>query len=406
MSWRFNVTRFLSLLIAVVLIAMPLSAQNTPFAPAIIVNEDMITYYDLAQRRALYQAYGLSGEALEDRVVEDLTQEALMRQEARRAGIQVPREAVDSAFASYTAARNTNPDAFVTVLQRSGIDPSTVVNQIEAQLGWQNAMQARFRNRAIPDQGDLEEAVLLNATGTTREVLLAEIAIPFAERGEARTRELILQLARDLQDGGDFGAAARQYSRAATRNNGGEIGWIAVTDLPPAMRAEVDLIDVGGVSRPIPITRGVSLLTVKGERQTAVQDNGAVSLTYGRATFPLSQGEDAARNAALAARENIDTCADIRDGSFGAGSGVFGPAPLSSVEPALFSVIATAQTGSVSQPVRTGDSLSIIVLCSREVNLDEETRRQVEDSIFSDRIGAYADGYMQELLRDAVIEIR
>lgn len=399
-------TRFLSLLAAILLIGAPTIAQNTPFAPAIVVNEDMITYYDLAQRRALYSAYGLSGAALEDQVVEDLTEEALMRQEAERLGIEVPREAVDEAYANYTAARNSNPDAFTAALQRGGVDPGTVISQIVAQIGWQRAMQARFRNRAVPDESDLEEAVLLSATGTTREVLLAEIAIPFAERGEARTRDLVLQLAGDLQAGGDFAAAARQYSRAATRSNGGEIGWIAVSDLPPAMRAEVDLIDVGGVSRPIPITRGVSLLAVKGERQTAAQDNGAVSLTYGRATFPLSAGEDAARNAALAARRNIDTCRDIETGSFGAESGIFGPAPLSSVEPALFSVIATAQTGSVSQPVRTGDSLSIIVLCSREVNLDAEERRQVEDRIFSDRIGAYADGYMQELLRDAVIETR
>jgi len=400
------VTRFLSLFAALAMISSPAMAQDTPFAPAIIVNEDMITYYDVAQRRALYSAYGLTGDRLDDQVAEDLTEEALMRQEAARRGISIPRAALDDAFAAYTAARDTTPDSFVAALQRGGIDPSTVINQISAQLGWQNAMQGRFRNRALPDQTDLEEAVILNATGTTREVLLSEIAIPFAERGEARTRELIVELANDLQSGGDFAAAARQYSRAGTRNNGGEIGWVSVSDLPAAMRAEVDLIDINGVSRPIPITRGVSLLAVGGERQTTAQDTGAVTLTYGRATFPLSLGEEGARTAALAARRQIQTCGDIRNGSFGADSGVFGPAPLSSVEPALFSVIATAQTGSVSQPVRTGDSLSIIVLCSRDVNLDDATRRQVEDRIFTDRISAYADGYMQELLRDAVIEIR
>ena len=398
--------RILTLAAALLCLGLPASAQNTPFAPAIIVNEDMITYYDLAQRRALYRAFGMDGDVLEDRVVEDLTDEALMRQEARRLGTQPDREEVDAAFARYTEARGTTPDGFVSALQRSGIDPATVISQITSQLGWTRAMQARFRNRALPDQTDLEEAVLLNATGTTREVLLAEIAIPFAERGEARTMELIRTLAGELQAGGDFAAAARQYSRASTRANGGEIGWVAVTDLPPAMRAEVDLIDIGGVSRPIPITRGVSLLAVKGERQSAVQDNGAVALTYGRATFPISGDEEAARNRAVAARRSIDTCADIDAGSFGPGSGVFGPAPLSQVDPSLFSVIATAQQGSVSQPVRTGNSFSIIVLCSRDVDLDAETRRQIEDRIFADRIGAYADGYMQELRRDAVIEIR
>ena len=399
--------RFLSLLAAAALaLTAPAAAQNTPFAPAIIVNEDMITYYDLNQRRALYRAFGLSGDALEDQVVRDLTEEAMMRQEGERLGISVARADLDQAFARYTAARGTDPDTFVATLNRAGIDPNTIISQIAAQVTWQRAMQARFRNRALPDQTDLEEAVLLNATGTTREVLLAEIAIPFAERGEARTRELIVQLASDLQNGGDFAAAARQYSRASTRSNGGEIGWIAVTDLPPAMRAEVDLIDIGGVSRPIPITRGVSLLSVKGERQTAVQDGGAVALTYGRATFPITGDADAARAQAVAARSRIGTCSDIEAGSFGPGSGVFGPAPLSQVDPALFSVIATAQTGSVSQPVRTGDSFSIIVLCDRDVNLDAETRRQIEDSIFNERISAYADGYMQELRRDAVIEFR
>ncbi|SOH93661.1 peptidyl-prolyl cis-trans isomerase SurA [Monaibacterium marinum] len=399
-------TRFLSLLAAVIVTAAPVNAQSTPFAPAIIVNEDMITYYDLAQRRALYRAYGLDGDLLDDRVVEDLTEEALMRQEADRLGIDIGNAQISAAFESYTAARDASPEGFTAALRRGGIDVDTVMQQIDAQLGWQQAMQARFRSRAIPDQTDLEEAVLLNATGTTREVLLAEIAIPFAERGEARTRELIVELAAELQAGGDFAAAARQYSRTPTRSNGGEIGWIAVTDLPPAMRAEVDLIDIGGVSRPIPITRGVSLLAVNGERQIAAQDNDTVTLTYARATFPLSLGEEAARTAALAARREIQTCSDVEAGSFGEGSGTVGPVTLAGISPALFSVIATAQTGSVSQPIRTGDSLSIIVICSRNVELDEETRRVVQDQIFANRIGAYADGYMQELLRDAIVETR
>ncbi|WP_316013091.1 peptidylprolyl isomerase [Roseobacter sp. HKCCA0434] len=399
-------TRLMHALVAMILLALPVQAQTTPFAPAIVVNEDMVTYYDLNQRRAYYGLLGIPDALIEDRVVEDLTNEALMRQEARRQGITISREELQEAIANFAAQRNLSPDELAAGFARSGIDFGTLTNQIAAQLGWRAAMQRRFRSRAIPDENDLEEALVLDATGSTREVLLAEIAIPFAERGEARTRDLILQLASDLQAGGDFAAAARRYSRAATASSGGEIGWIPVDNLPPPMRAEVDLIDVGGVSRPIPITRGVSLLKVVSERQGQATDSGAVTLSYARATFPITGDAEAARARAVEARRGINTCGDIERGGFGPNSGRFGPAPLSAVDPSLFSALATAQEGQVSQPVRTGDSFSIIVLCSRDLSLDEETRRRVQDQIFSDRLGAYADGYMQELRRDAVIEIR
>ncbi|QPH53908.1 peptidylprolyl isomerase [Pontivivens ytuae] len=381
---------------------------QTPFAPAIVVNDDVVTFYDLEQRRALYRAFGMPPAILEDQVVADLTDEALMRQESRRIGILVGERELQAGYNAFAQQRGLSGDQLTAQLTRAGIDPGTLRDQIEAQLGWRDAMQARFTSRARPNERDIEEAMMIDATGISREVLLAEIAIPYAERGEARTNELITQIYEDVRNGGDFRAAAREFSRAQTARNGGEIGWVATGDLPGPMRAEIDLIDAGGVTRPIPITRGVSLLAVLDERRVPTRNSGLVTISYVRATFPIDGGEAAARTAATEARRRLDGCADMtaRADEFGPGSGRFGPEPLSSVNPALFSVLATAQLGQISQPVRIGDSISLIALCSRDVSLDADQRQQVQNQIFADRVSAFADGYLQELRRDAVIDVR
>ncbi|RED13302.1 peptidylprolyl isomerase [Pontivivens insulae] len=384
-------------------------AQTTPFAPAIIVNEDVITYYDLQQRRALYSATGTSPNALDERVFQDLTEEAIMMQEGRRRGITLSDEQLNAAFEQFAQQRGTTAQGLLSALGGAGIDPQTILDQVAAQTMWRQAVQQRFTSRALPTDRDVEEALVIDAAGAGREVRLSEIAIPFAQRGEPATLRLIQQLYEQLRTGGDFAAAAREYSRSQSRNAGGDIGWVAVENLPPTMRAEVDLIDAGGVTRPIPITRGVSLLKVVDERQIAASGGAQVTITYARAIFPIIGGDtNSARATASAARRGISSCGDIeeRAGQFAEGSGRFGPVPLSSVDVSLFSALAGSQVGEVSQPIRVGDTLNLFVTCARDVELGEDERRAVQEQLFNDRISSFADGYMQDLLRDAVIETR
>ena len=103
------------------------------------------------------------------------------------------------------------------------IDRQTMDDFVESGLVWREVLNARFRARSTPSEADLDAALELAAVQPVEMLTLAEIALPFAERGEAETQALADSLYRELARGGDFAAVAGQYSRSPTAANGGRL---------------------------------------------------------------------------------------------------------------------------------------------------------------------------------------
>ena len=76
--------------------------------------------------------------------------------------------------------------------------------------------------------------------------------------------ELVQALYRRLQEGEDFADLAREYSQdELSRERGGEVGWVAVEDLPEDLGALVFSLEPGKVGEPIKTERGIYLLDVQ-----------------------------------------------------------------------------------------------------------------------------------------------
>ena len=128
-------------------------------------------------------------------------------------------------------------------------------------------LNARFRARATPSEADLDAALELAAVRPVEMLTLAEIALPFAERGEAETQALADSLYRELAAGADFAAIASQYSRSPTAANGGRLEPIPADRLPPTFRTEVLLLSPGQFTRPVPISGGLAILKLLSATQ-------------------------------------------------------------------------------------------------------------------------------------------
>jgi peptidyl-prolyl cis-trans isomerase SurA len=245
--------------------AGPVAAQN-PFAPALMVNEGVITNYDIDQRMRLLGALGASGD-LREMAVEQLTEDRVKLQAAEAMEIELPEDAVAAGLEEFATARGLTVEDVLRVLEARDIDQQTMDDFVLSGLAWREVVAARFRARAMPTEADIDAALELSAT-TPREIMqLAEIALPYAERGEAETQALADRLARELSRGGSFAAAARQYSRSATAERGGTLDPIPAAQLPPAVRSQVLLLSPGQVTRPIPISGGLAILKLVSIRQ-------------------------------------------------------------------------------------------------------------------------------------------
>lgn len=238
--------------------ALPAAAAN-PFAAAVTVNDGVITFYDIDQRMKLLEALGASGD-LRKIAVQQLTEDRVKLQAAKALEIELPEGALDSGLEEFATQRSLKVDDVLRVMEARGIDRQTMDDFVKSGLLWREVVVARFRARSQPSEADLDAAMALAARKPTETLTMAEIAIPFAERGEAETLALADDLYRQLQRGASFAAVARDYSRSATAAEGGTLAPVPTARVPAAFRTQVLLLRPGQVTRPIPISGGVAII--------------------------------------------------------------------------------------------------------------------------------------------------
>jgi peptidyl-prolyl cis-trans isomerase SurA len=250
-------------------LASPVAAQN-PYSAAITVNNAAITYHDINQRMMLLAALGASGD-LRSQAVQQLTEDRVKLQAGEAMGIVLPEGGVEAGLEEFATQRGITVDDVLRVLDSRDINQQAMNDLVESGIVWREVIGARFRDRAMPSEEDVDAALELQAT-TPREMMqLAEIAIPFAERGEAETIALADQLYRDLSRGASFSAAVRQYSRSSTAERGGLLDAMPAAQIPAALRAQVLLLRPGQVTRPVPIGGGLAILQLVSIRQEPPQ---------------------------------------------------------------------------------------------------------------------------------------
>lgn len=237
---------------------MPVAAAN-PFAAAITVNDGVVTFYDIDQRVKLLGALGASGD-LRALAVKQLTEDRVKLQAAKVLEIELPEGAIDAGLEEFATQRNLKVEDVLRVMEARGIDRQTMNDFVESGLLWREVVVARFRARSQPSEADLDAAMALAARKPTETLTMAEIAIPFAERGEEETLALADDLYRQLQRGASFAALAREYSRSATAPEGGTLAAVPTARVPAAFRTQVLLLRPGQVTRPIPISGGVAII--------------------------------------------------------------------------------------------------------------------------------------------------
>ena len=192
-------------------------AQN-PYAPALTVNDGVITHYDIdAARRPARRARGERRPArARDRAADRGPGQGPGR--PRRSGIELPEGAVEAGLEEFATARGLTVEQVLQVLDARGIDRQTLDDFVQSGLLWREVVGTRFRARATAERGRPRRGAGDRGHPPQEIVELAEIALPFAERGEAATRALAERLSRELARGGDFAARG---ARVQPQRHGG-----------------------------------------------------------------------------------------------------------------------------------------------------------------------------------------
>jgi peptidyl-prolyl cis-trans isomerase SurA len=392
---------------------------------AAVVNDDIISTYDLAMRmRLLIATSGIQPtqqniaqfqrEALVSLVDERLQLQELRRQEReQKFQIVATEEELNEEIADMARSNNMAPEQFVASLAGQGIAISTLKEQIRAQVSWQRWIRGRYGSRLRVGEDQVKAMQQrLEAAASKPQYQIGEVFLDAARVGGVETAMSgATQLVTQMQQGAPFPAVARQFSASATAANGGDAGWVSAGEMPAEVDAVLEQMRPGQLSQPIPVRDGVYIIYLRDKRSGA--EASVVSLKQAAVSLPqgASEGQIAAANATLETlRGQVTGCGDIEAKAGrvnGVVAGDLGETDIKDLAPAFRTAIEGLQPGQVSQPIRTNAGVHLLAVCGKRTGSGEMlSTEQIESRLFGQQLSMIARRYMRDLRTSATIETR
>ena len=276
-----NLTKIAALALAV--LAVQPAAAQTLFRPVAVVNDSAITGFDLAQRAQIMVALGFSAaspDALRAEALDNLVEDRLKLQAGELIGIRPTADLIEVGIAEFAKQSELSPAEFRALMNSQGVSEQALEDLAASEMIWIQVVRARFVSRVQPGEAEIDAELGLIEQRNAFEYRIQEIGLPLTSDGrtEAQTRALAEQLYSELSAGGDFSEAVARYSRAPSAAGGGNVGWVTTQRMPPDLLQALNELDAGGVSRPLTVAGGLSIIKVLEKRSTGVTAAGDPAL--------------------------------------------------------------------------------------------------------------------------------
>ncbi|MEJ6398143.1 peptidylprolyl isomerase [Yoonia sp. 208BN28-4] len=399
-----HVTRTIALLLAFVV--APQAMAQSGFSPAVTVDDKVITYYEIDQRARLLTAFRTPG-AGPELAREQLIEERLKQAELDRAGFSLTEEGVLSAMEQFAERANLTLDQFLQVLSQQGVDRATLRDFVVSGISWRDYIRNRYGPSTQVSETDIDRAIAATTgAGAGIEVLLSEIIIPAPPPRAAQALARAQQIA-GLRSQDAFSAAARQVSALPSRNNGGRLGWLPITNYPPQLRGLLLSLGTNEVTAPIQITNGVALFQMRGVREVPTAPPAPAAIEYAAYYIDSSAGLAGAQDVA----NRVDTCDDLYGIAQGQPAEVLERSSLAPAEiPQDVAIeLARLDPGEVSYNLTraNGQTIVFLMLCNRVADTETEVDREaVQNRLRSQRLAGFAESLLENLRASATIVVR
>lgn len=415
---------FLSALFVLGLLVAPSRGHaQEPQRIAAVVNDEVISVYDLVNRtRLAILSAGLQDtpeirRRVQPQVLRSLIDEKIENQEAARQNISVTDADMEAAVSRIEQANRLPPGGLEKYIRDLGIQRSAVMSQIRTGLMWQKLVTRKLRGSLQVGEDEVDEqlARLREAQGTT-EFLLAEIFLAVDQpEQEDEVHQAALGLAEQLRRGASFPDIARQFSQSASAATGGDIGWIQQGTLDGELEKTLEETPSGQITEPLRSVGGYYIYAVRQKRKiaSASPEDGYVTLT--QMLVPLDPGasaEDVDNQKQLAetVREAVSGCADLA--RVAKEMGVPPPTEpqrlrIGELAPRIREAIQSIKVGEASAPMRIDQGLLMLMVCAREEAPSTlPSRDEITENLLRQRLDLLARRYLRDLRRAAFVDVR
>jgi peptidyl-prolyl cis-trans isomerase SurA len=388
-----------------------------------VVNDDPISKIDLIVRMQLImRSTGLKDSPevrarLAPQVLRALIDERIKRAEARAQGITANQAEVEQALTQLAQQNGLSVDQFNAAVRQDPLVAQAFTDQATATIAWNKLVSAKLGPEVNVTQQDIDDELRRVSESLGKpEYELGEIFLAVDQPDQdAAVRQSADRLMDQLRQGADFERLAAQFSQSRSATSGGLVGWVRPDQLDQELADAVTGMTPGQYDGPIRSTGGYYIVQVRRIRPIgkADPDDTVVALKQvfvsAPSTLPKAQ-IDAALIKVQALRARISNCDDmdkVGGEIMPAGSIDLGTATVADLPPELKDMGRNLPIGQISAPVQVDTGIGIFMVCKRQPAADKTpSRAAVARALVAARIDDLARGYLRDLRRAAVIDIR
>jgi peptidyl-prolyl cis-trans isomerase SurA len=356
-------------------------------------------------------------------VLERLVLQEIQMQRAKRLGVTVSDEMLNTGLRDVARRNNVPFDQMPALLAAQGMDYATYRDDMRREMTLSLLRQRDVLPRIYVSPRELDQALAREAAQADQNVEydVSHILLALPESATADQMAAVETRAEEVYRraaaGEDFGQLAISFSQAQSALERGKLGWRRPTQLPQFIADEVAKLEPGQVSRPMRTPTGFHIVRLDGERggdapmmveqvrarhillrPTEVQDDATTRQRLVDMRNRILAGEDFA---ALASVTSEDPGSASQGGDLGwTGPGTFVP----QFEQALNAL----KEGEISEPFRTQFGWHIVQLTGKRLyDQSEEVRRQrVFSALREGKVDEETELWLRRLRDEAYVEYR
>jgi peptidyl-prolyl cis-trans isomerase SurA len=375
----------------------------SPFAAVLRINDTVITRYELDQRKLFLKLLRVPGDPEKEALL-GLTQDRLAQGEAKRFNLRLTPEQMTAGMEEFAGRANLTAEQFIQALAEAGVQAETFRDFVANGILWRELVRGRYLPSVSISEAEIDREIKAGTVNVAMQLLLSEIILPVEGDPEAQ-QALARQLKSEITTEAGFAAAAQRYSASPSAGRGGRLDWTPTSELPPAIVELVLALGPGQVSGPVTLPNAVAVFQLRDVQTDPSAEPPVVEVEYAQFLLPNTADVDAV---AQALHARIDTCRDLYEEARGLPQDrlTLDERLVSEVPPDVALQLAQLDAGEYSTALTRGGNRVFLMLCSRapKIGEGEIDRVAVREQLISRRLTFLAEGFLEELRSEAIIE--
>ena len=390
------------LLVATSLANIKVLAQNK-FEPIVTVNNRIVSHYELSQRLALLNVLQ-PNKISRKQVLKNLINERLLEQFSEQFKIKISEKKIEEELSVLANQFNVSNDVFLEELKKLNISKQTVTSFLKNRILLTEVVYFKFSNRAAISVDEVD-SFIINGKASV-ELNLAEIVLPFRYDNKKEILNLVSAIKNRLSEGRKFESIAKEYSKSPTAINGGDIGWVPISQMPIDLGNKLLTANINEIIGPEIIENIVVLYKLIAMRDVPLFNNVNTELDYIEVSHS-SESKLSLKETVLLFEDN-DNCLNLQFKlkNYENLSKSLTRTVVSSkkIDKEKLNYLEKLDSGEMALIGSNKQSDAILLmLCSRQQEISKSDRELARQFLISQRLNFLADGLLADLKSEAKI---